>query len=171
MGWLKSEHMFGKNDIMKLNLGSGKKNMVGYVNIDAISHTKETVIGDILNLTYGDESISHIYSSHVIEHLDKNELRRFFSECSRMLCKGGELELLAPSITLIINNFNAGLVDIDYVDDFLYALHLHQYDYHKQGIYKEKLERLCLEYGFNVNEISHINDIKTPEIHIISIKK
>ena len=54
---------------MKLNLGSGQDNKEGYINIDAVGHTSDTVIGNILHLDYADGSIDKIQSHHVIEHL------------------------------------------------------------------------------------------------------
>jgi len=138
---------------MKLNLGSGKKNLDGYINIDAVLHTKDTVVGDILNLKYKDNTVDEIYSEHVIEHLDRNELSRYFSEAYRMLKLGGKLIIVAPSIIKILDNFNDNKIGIDDLDNFLFALHLHTYDYHKQSIYKEKLERLCMENNFNIIRI------------------
>ena len=90
---------------MKLNLGSGKRSMSGYENIDAIKHTPNTIVGNILCLNYLDNSVERIFSEHVIEHLDKNELEKFFSECRRMLVVGGELDLIAPSFLTILNKF------------------------------------------------------------------
>lgn len=148
--------------MLKLNLGSGKRPMEGWQNIDAVKHTEETIVGDILNLLYKDESIEEIFSEHVIEHLDRNEANRFFSECNRMLKIGGLLEIVAPDMVGVINRFynkqpfgeyNTQLVDVDVLDNFLFALHKHPYDYHKQGIYKEKLERWCAEHNFEVVEL------------------
>jgi predicted SAM-dependent methyltransferase len=155
---------------MKLNLGSGKRNREGFINIDAVKQTDSTIVGNILNLDYEDGTIEHIYSSHVIEHLDKNEIKRYFSECHRMLIPNGIMELLAPSMLLIIKQFNNGKVDINYLDNFLYALQLHPYDYHKHGIYDEKLRKLCADYGFKISQISY-NDIpREPEIYMLANK-
>ena len=170
MGWLKSEHMFGKNDIMKLNLGSGKRNKVGYVNIDAIKHTDETIVGNILKLEYPNNSVDKILSSHVIEHLNKKEINTFFSECHRMLKINGELEIIAPCMLTIIKHFNNKTIDINYLDNFLYARHLHDYDYHKQGIYKEKLMLLCEINKLNVVEIKYGGNVIEPEIYLTAKK-
>jgi len=120
--------------MIKLNLGSGKRNQEGYTNIDAVKRTEETVVGNILELTYEDASIDEIFSEHMIEHLTKNEFDHFFSECSRMLKSGGKLAQL---------------------EEFLYAEHLHEYDYHRHGIYEEKLRRMCTKYNFAVDSIEH----------------
>lgn len=148
---------------MKLNLGSGKRDLEGYVNIDAVKQTSNTLVGDILNLNYEDGSVKEIFSEHVIEHLDRLELERFFSECGRLLKRGGKLKLISPCLITVLNKFinkenfvdhdDASLMTIDTLDSFLFANHTHKYDYHKQGIYKEKLERLCAAHGFEVIKI------------------
>jgi len=135
---------------MKLNLGSGKRNLEGFINIDAVKQTDTTTIGDILNLNYKDNSIDEIYSEHVIEHLTKIELNRYFTEANRMLVSGGRFNLIAPSMVSAIDLYLKDIENIDWLDSFLFANHIHEFDFHKQGIYKEKLFRLCKENGFNV---------------------
>ena len=141
--------------MIKLNLGSGKRNQEGYTNIDAVKRTEETVVGNILELTYEDASIDEIFSEHMIEHLTKNEFDHFFSECSRMLKSGGKLALYAPCIVSAINSYNKGDWPIAQLEEFLYAEHLHEYDYHRHGIYEEKLRRMCTKYNFAVDSIEH----------------
>ena len=138
---------------MKINLGSGKRDLEGYTNIDAVKQTNNTVIGDLLNLNYENNSVDEIFSEHVIEHFTKNELDRFFSECKRVLKIGGKLNIIAPSMVSAIDQYVKGEIDIVYLENFLFALQLHEYDYHKQGIYKEKLEMLCNKHGFEIIEI------------------
>ena len=46
-----------------------------------------------------DNSLDYIFSSHCIEHLDKNEQSKFISEASRCLRKGGIFYIYMPSIS------------------------------------------------------------------------
>lgn len=166
--------------MLNLNLGSGKRNIDGYVNIDAIKQTEDTVVGDILNLNYKSGEVDKIFSEHVIEHLTRSELDMFFAECNRMLKQGGELELIAPCmITMIykyVNKENFGkyntiFVDIVELENSLWGTHRHPYDYHKQGIYKEKLEMLCRTYGFVIQEIRCQDRVHSEnEIYLLAIK-
>ena len=150
---------------MKLNLGSGKMNLPGYINIDVVKQTEDTVVADVLNLDYEDSSIEEIYSEHMVEHFDRAELDRFFSESRRMLINGGKFVIIAPSIITAINKYNKTEMDINYLDEFLFALHLHEYDYHKQSIYKEKLEMLCDKYDFEIESIRYQDrDVSSSEI-------
>lgn len=140
---------------MKLNLGSGKRNLVDYVNVDAIKHTESTVVGNILSLVYDDSAIEEIYSEHVIEHLDRNELDLLFKECRRVLAPKGKLTFVAPCLVSTIQDYVDGLIDIEYLDNFLFALHEHKYDYHKQGVHEYKLRALCAKYNFEIVSITN----------------
>lgn len=140
---------------MKINLGSGKKNLDGFINIDAIPHTEQTIVKDILNLNYEDETVEEIYSSHVIEHLTKPELQLLLFNCFKMLKSNGILTLRAPSLEAILISYYNKKITLEYLENYLFALHLHNYDYHKQGIYEEKMKTLCYKIGFKSVEIEY----------------
>jgi predicted SAM-dependent methyltransferase len=138
-----------------LNLGSGKRNREGYINIDAIQHTPETVVGDILKLQIEDGSVDAVFSEHVLEHLTKNELELFFHTANRVLKTGGELEIIVPCLKTWINRYVKGEIDIDILENFLYGPQLHPYDFHKQGMYDDKLKKICTIYGFEIKELKY----------------
>lgn len=138
---------------MKLNLGCGKRNMAEFINIDAVKQTEETVVGDILDLEYPDNSVEEIFSEHVIEHLDKNEIVKFFSEIYRLLMPGGKIVLISPDMITAVEEYLIGIITIDVLDNRLFALHKHPHDYHKQGIYADKLKRLCTGCGLIIDSI------------------
>jgi SAM-dependent methyltransferase len=50
-------------------------------------------------------SVDAIYSSHMIEHLDRREARRFLAECRRVLKPGGVLRLVVPDVRVTINDY------------------------------------------------------------------
>lgn len=157
---------------LKLNLGSGKNNIDTYINIDAVAHTPTTLVGDILNLDYKDSTVTAISSWHVVEHLTVPELDRFFSECNRMLKIGGELEIVAPCMLTAINEYYKGNINIEYLHNFLFALHKHTYDFHKQGIYKEKLEALCDKHNFKIKCLNTRNKVGSNyELVLLAIKE
>jgi len=136
-----------------LNLGSGMRNKREYVNIDAVKHTDATVVGDILHLSYADNSVDKIFSEHVIEHLDRADTDQFFSECQRMLRSGGELEMFLPCLRTWIQRYVRGEIDITTLDLFLYGPQLHPYDFHRHGMFNEKLTAYCNKYGFKIIEL------------------
>jgi predicted SAM-dependent methyltransferase len=156
---------------LNLNLGSGKRNEEGYINIDAVQHTDQTVIGDILNLTYADGSVDKIFSEHVLEHLDRADGERFFSECRRMLKQGGDLEIIVPCWVTWIKRYVKGEIDMATLDLFLYGPQLHPYDFHRSAMFNEKLEALCNRHGFKMTGIWYQDRPHSPwEIHMTAVK-
>jgi predicted SAM-dependent methyltransferase len=49
-------------------------------------------------IPHADETVDTIYSSHMIEHLDRQEAADFLAECLRVLKPGGVLRLSAPNL-------------------------------------------------------------------------
>ena len=56
-------------------------------------------------LPFDDESIDVIYSSHLIEHLRKNEAEKVLRDVFRVLKKGGLLRLIVPDLELMARNY------------------------------------------------------------------
>jgi SAM-dependent methyltransferase len=54
-----------------------------------------------------DGSVAAVYSSHMIEHLDRNEARAFLSEVRRVLQPGGVVRLAAPDLSRLIQDYVA----------------------------------------------------------------
>lgn len=156
---------------MKLNLGSGMRNRNNYINIDAVAHTDSTVVGDVLYLSYADGSIDKIFSEHMIEHLNREEVERLFSECKRMLKKGGGLEIIAPCWRTWINKYVEGEINMTTLDLFLYGPQLHPYDFHRGAMFSERLADLCKRHGFKVINICNQNRSHSKwEIHLTAVK-
>jgi predicted SAM-dependent methyltransferase len=52
-----------------------------------------------------DSSVEVLYSSHMLEHLDRNEAKMFFSEAKRVLKKGGCIRLVLPDLNKLIAQY------------------------------------------------------------------
>lgn len=50
-------------------------------------------------------SVDAIYASHVVEHLDRDEARRFITEARRVLRTGGVLRLAVPDVRVLVTNY------------------------------------------------------------------
>lgn len=85
-----------------------------------------------IDLPFEDESISVIYSAHMIEHLTPNTLKCFIKECFRVLNPGGYLRFEAPDAEILINSYknnDKALVDLfkeDIVKNLIPKLKLDQ---------------------------------------------
>ena len=81
------------------NLGCGTRYHPSWVNLD-FNGDGEAVVGWDLRkgLPFLDRSCDVLYSSHAIEHFDRNGARRFAEECRRVLKSGGTVRLVAPDL-------------------------------------------------------------------------
>jgi predicted SAM-dependent methyltransferase len=67
-----------------------------------------------------DESVDVLYSSHMLEHLDKNEAEKFLRESFRVLRPGGIIRIAVPDIKRQIAHYN----ESGDADAFVEATHL-----------------------------------------------
>ena len=67
-----------------------------------------------------DASVEIIYSSHMLEHLDKGEVDKFLIEVKRILIKGGILRLAIPDLEKLIDSY----VINRNADDFMESLNI-----------------------------------------------
>ena len=63
---------------------------------------------------------SAVYSSHMIEHLDRSEARAFLAEVMRVLQPGGVVRIAAPDLSVLIRDY---LEDRD-ADGFVSGIHM-----------------------------------------------
>lgn len=97
-----SKHVPPPDDgALRLNLGSGDKNLPGYTNIDIAASRKGTVpnvICDTRALAFPDASVDEILSIHAIEHFYHWEVPALLAEWKRVLRPGGRLVLECPNL-------------------------------------------------------------------------
>lgn len=86
-------------------------------------------------IPHGTGSVDAIYSSHMMEHLDRSEARSFLAECLRVLRPGGVLRLAVPDLR---NNVQLYLEDND-ADAFVEYL---LFDLDKPRGLRQQLNRL-----------------------------
>lgn len=86
---------------MKLHLGCGWRNFgKGWVHIDGGNYDHLDYF-DIQKLPFKDESVDLIYSSHVIEYFDREEITTLLSEWKRVLKKDGVLRIAVPNFEVL----------------------------------------------------------------------
>lgn len=80
-----------------LELGSGgRRARSGYLTVDIRDMPEVDIVGDVYDILAAlkDDSISGIYASHFIEHID--DLDRFLTEVVRVCRDGALIEFIAP---------------------------------------------------------------------------
>jgi len=94
-----------------LNLGCGKNKKDGFINIDFYEHPEcpLDIVQDLREpLPFDDNTVSFIYSSHVIEHFTWLEGKEFLAECNRVLYNNGKLRILLPDYRKIFHKYLLG---------------------------------------------------------------
>lgn len=81
---------------VKLNLGSNRRPLPGYVNVDIAPYPGVDRVADVCQLPFDDESCDEIYAGHLFEHMENPV--KFLLECWRVLIPGGQLALVVPNI-------------------------------------------------------------------------
>ncbi len=56
-------------------------------------------------LPFPDDSVDAMYSSHMLEHLDRNEAVSFLASAKRALRPGGVIRLVVPDLRLLIDSY------------------------------------------------------------------
>ena len=58
-------------------------------------------------LPFPDHSAEFIYSSHMIEHLTREEAEQLLRECSRVLAPSGRIRIMTPNVRFSVENYLA----------------------------------------------------------------
>ena len=81
----------------KLNLGSGRRYLPGYVNIDISPERRPDIVALVDRLDFfKDEEYDLVRASHILEHFPYKECGRVLREWNRVLKPGGYLVICVP---------------------------------------------------------------------------
>ena len=105
---------------------------------------------DIRQLPFDNESFDVIFSSHVLEHFNREEHPKLLKEWLRVLKPSGEIRLILPSIEWAAKEIVAGKVSND-VLNVLYGAQSNPFDFHMNGFTPDSLSRLIESMGCKVN--------------------
>ncbi len=113
-------------------LDAGNLEFVVFCGVNGIRYANA-----ISRIPHASKSLDVVYSSHMIEHLDRVEAKLFLRECQRVLKPGGILRVVAPDLRVTVNDY----VTKGNADKFL--LHL-QLDLDKPHGLRSHISRLLL---------------------------
>ena len=139
-----------------LHLGSGKRNLTGFLNIDL--DPAADLQHDLRRpLPFEDAAFEGIFSEHFIEHLTAADAGRFLRECLRVLKPGGRLRLATPDLDAVIAAYQGNWRDQPWIKQFgiggltnrACMLNLSLREWGHQWVYnEEELRRQLLSAGF-----------------------
>ncbi len=91
---------------MKLNIGSGKRQIEGYRNVDAVKRPNVDIVAPAHNIPQiGKGQVTDIAAIHVWEHFYRWECDAVIREWKRLLAPGGRLVLELPNFRKCCENF------------------------------------------------------------------
>jgi len=151
---------------MKLHLGCGSKHIDGFINIDIRDLPEVDEVDDVKTLSkFNKESVSLIYSSHILEHITRIEYTNVLSRWYDILKAGGILRICVPDIEKVFEHYSKHR-DLRLLRGFLWGGQTHGFNYHYCGwdfnTLKEDLKSVGFKdiqlYDWRKTEHSHIDD-------------
>ena len=131
------------NESVKLNLGCGSQVLDGWINVDYALGARFTKIPffrslnrkiKLFNLDWNEKIFLHnltknfpwqncsvdvVYSSHTLEHMSKEEGRKFLEECHRVLSPNGIIRIVVPDLQHVVGEYTNGNIN---AEDFVKEL-------------------------------------------------
>jgi SAM-dependent methyltransferase len=93
-----------------LNIGCGSVHHQDWINLDLEPKSPDVVRHDLRGgLPFGSGSVDACYSSHVLEHLRRDEAEVFVREQKRVLKRGGVIRVVVPDLETICRNYISNL--------------------------------------------------------------
>lgn len=134
---------------MKLHLGSGRKRIPGYRNVDADAACGPDVVATVDDLCeLEDKSVSAIYACHVLEHTHREKVGAVLAEWHRVLKPGGELRVAVPDFQTIVRLYNEG-THLERIWGLFYGGNKSEWDSHKVIFDYETLCTYLQKAGFH----------------------
>lgn len=135
---------------MKLHLGCGPRYIPGFVHVDAQAAPHVDIVGPVERLPMGDNSVSLIYASHVLEHFGRLEYKAVLKEWFRVLKPGGILRLSVPDFAACAAiYYESGLADgLSGLVGLIVGGQRNEHDFHKMIFDEDFLRRELLDTGF-----------------------
>jgi predicted SAM-dependent methyltransferase len=169
---------------IKLELGAGDRSMEGWTSVDMNDNCALNL--DLTEpIPFPDNSVSMIYSSHVLEHFKYTELIKLIEECLRILKPGGLFSASVPNARIYLNayhdpdNFKPEIFcrykpayhynsKIDYVNYMAYMDGHHQYMFDE-----ENLLEVIKRAGFRnaeLRDFDEVLDLEARDFQTIYVK-
>ena len=98
--WLSKYGVLVKVLVLLRLLDGSQKEFIEFTKSSSIQWAEATK-----RIPEADETIEVVYSSHMLEHLDKYERDGFLRESYRVLCPGGFIRLAVPNIQFHVRNY------------------------------------------------------------------
>jgi len=132
---------------------SGSYRHGGWVNFDLVRHDYVTVIGDLVQLPFKDNSIDEIHCVHVLEHLTRDKHLPALLEMRRVLKPNAIAYIEVPDFKEVIDYLHKALLNNDEQAIHIWTTSVYGKTErkgmaHHFGFYEDKLISLCNKANF-----------------------
>jgi predicted SAM-dependent methyltransferase len=137
------------NGGLRINLGCGRFHLPGFINVDQDESVKPDIVGDVLDLPYGEETVDEIYAGHVLEHFDWVDGVRALRHWRSVLKTGGRISVSVPDFDVVASRYLKN-PDADALRDLndTYVYSCRQKSPHKYAYSAALLKQVMAEAGF-----------------------
>jgi hypothetical protein len=169
-----------------LNLGSGKRVLNGFVNIDRYTPHPSVLKADIYKLPFKDGTADGLFSAHSLEHLPIRRAYLALKDWHRVMKSGATLILSMPDIDMIMATLLKRDLSTKSRRWFMYTLFGYQADmdcgdqvedppvdpgqFHTCGYSKATLLDEMRGIGYVVQEAANYEGYGTPGLYIVATK-
>lgn len=78
---------------IRIDIGCGINKKNDFIGVDLDEKSKPDIVASAFDLPFNDDSVDEVYSSHLVEHFDPQDAKKFFDEVYRVLKKGCRAEI------------------------------------------------------------------------------
>ena len=89
---------------IRLELGASNQRIKGWLAVD-LMETSDICLNLLCPLPFPDNSVTEIYSSHLLEHFYYPDLINLLSECHRILKSGGRFSAAVPNARIYVEAY------------------------------------------------------------------
>jgi|TARA_B110000467_G_C18029461_1_gene319951 predicted SAM-dependent methyltransferase len=150
---------------MKLHIG-GKEIKEGWSILNIQNKKGVDFVGDISDLTqFESDSINEIYASHILEHVNQNNIKKTLNGIHRVLNNEGKFYVSVPDMEVLCRIFINDKAPVKakfHVMRMMFGGQIDEFDFHYFGWNFQFLHAYLLEAGFSkiekVKDFSIFND-------------
>lgn len=86
---------------IRLNIGAGQTKKAGFISVDGFNQ-KADIVAPADSTGFVNNSVDEIYSSHMVEHIDRADLNKVFKHWYNILKTGGTITVLVPNARIYL---------------------------------------------------------------------